>query len=68
VFPEIIGINRLTESEISELNNYELYFLNLGVGEVSVPVKAMSVYAEGRRALILTDDKTAAKKFKKIFF
>jgi hypothetical protein len=65
--PEMISAVDLAGWEVSELDELRSYFVNLGDGEISVMVKAVSLASEGRRVFILTDDEAAIRKFTAYF-
>lgn len=61
--PACVSVVGMDEKERTRISDFEFLFPNLGAGEISVFVKALAMASEGRRTVVLSDDKAAARKF-----
>ena len=61
--PACVSVVGMSAKERIRISDFEFLFPNLGAGEISVFIKASTMASEGRRTVILSDDKAAARKF-----
>lgn len=61
--PACVSVAGMDAEERNKMSDFEYLFPSLGAGEISVFVKALAAASEGRRTVILSDDKAAIRKF-----
>ena len=64
--PSCISVIGMNENDLLLMNEMELLFPQLGIGERSVFVFALGIASTVSKVIVLSDDKRATKKFSKL--